>query len=228
MPGKRHTFFLLIFQYADFYQRITLPTQNSLHHKYTSRYMTTTRRVYAVPGEPVIPLTRWTNRWLDAQKPQVEDVYGELWEDFQGLTEQLCSFSSLWKVQQAQNLRNLHLRTSANCKDHLCQLVKGVYEFFPRLEIMLLEDYQVYPDTKTIYALRFEFVTGIAAGEDKLEYIDNETQSRIVSEYNLDPYGPKPVGFQIRRDPKTGLKRNFLMKVGDKWSGNESLGGFSD
>jgi hypothetical protein len=191
--------------------------------------MKTTNRIYNVPEYPVIPLTRWTNQWLDAQKHQVDDIYGEVWEDFQGLTEQLCSFSSLWKLQQAQNLRDLHLRTNANRRDHLCQLVKRVYEFFPRLEIMLLEDEHIYPDAQTIWPLRAEFVTGDAGNPRKLKYIDNETQSRIVSEYDLHAYlGPIDVGFQIRRDPETGLKRHFLMKIGKKWSGKETLGEFSD
>jgi hypothetical protein len=94
---------------------------------------------------------------------------------------------------------------------------------------MLLEDYHVYPDTETVYALRAEFVTGDAANEKKLEYIDNETQSRIVCEHYLHAYlGPIPVGFRIWRDPKTGLKRHFLMKLGKEWSGNETLGRYSD
>ncbi len=191
--------------------------------------MRSTRRIYAIPEEPGIPLTRWTNRWLDAQKHQVEDVYGEVWEDFQGLTEQLCSFSSLWKVQQAKSLRDLHIRTNANDKDHLCQFVKGVYEFFPRLEIMLLEDEHIYPDTEIIYPLRAEFVTGDAANQDKLKYMDDETESMIVSEFHLHQYyGSIPVGFRIWRDPNTGLKRDFLMKIGKKWSGNEKVGRYKD
>ena len=187
--------------------------------------MKTTRPIHDIPEEPEIPLTRWTNQWLDAQKHQVEDIYGEVWEDFQGLTEQLLSFSSLWKVQQAQKLRDLHLCTRVNYKIHLCQLVKGVYESFPRLERMLLEDYHVYPD-ETVYALRAEFVTGDAANERKLEYIDNKTDSRIVSEYFF--HTCIPVGFRIWRDPKTGLKRHFLMKIGMNWSGNETLGSYLD
>jgi hypothetical protein len=177
--------------------------------------MRNTRRVYGVPEEPEIPLTRWTNQWLDAQKNQVEDIYGEVWEDFQGLTEQLLSFSSLWKVQQAQNLRKLHLRTHVNYQDHLCHLVKGVYDFFPRLEIMLLDDTNVYPNTEFIYALRAEFITGDAANGDDLKGIDNETQGRIVR----NPYASVPVGFQIWRDPKTGLKRHFLMEIPWKFTG---------
>lgn len=189
--------------------------------------MRTTRRVFGSDEEAEIPLNRWTNQWLDAQKHQVEDVYGEVWEDFQGLTEQLLSFSSLWKVQQAKNLRNLHLRTNVNYKDHLCQLVKGVYDFFPRLEIMLLEDHHVYPDKETIYALRAEFVTGDAANEKKLENINNETQSKIVWEHYVHPYltlDPIPVGFRIWLDPKTGLKRHFFMKISWERYGYETLG----
>lgn len=158
---------------------------------------------------------------------EVKDIYTEMWEDFQGLAEQLCSFSSMEKLHKAQNLRTLHLRPHVLNENHLCQLVTGIYELFPLLEKLLVEDEWRSPHTELIYSLRAEFVTGDPSAWHTLKYIDNETQSRIVSEYRPIEFGWSPVGFEIKRDPKTGEKRNFIMKMGTEWSGNEYLGGFS-
>jgi hypothetical protein len=212
-----------------------VPTQGSLHHKYGD-YKKNIAYHYPklpLPKSPVkIRLTSDLPFWLDAQKRNVVDIYPEVWEDFQGLTEQLCSFSSMRKFQQAQNLRSLTIRTGVADRDveMLWRFIETLYELFPHLERLLVKAWS--PQNQDIYYLRQLFVTRTPDPEhrdmfykNKLPNIDpHKTQSLVIHEYGTGSiYDPLPLGFRCKLNPKTGEKRDFIFKMDRPWSKGDKL-----
>src|SRR5882757_7048318 len=130
----------------------------ALYYKYKK-----IQRKWDDPAPRPIKFTRKLKTWLDAARPFVEDIYTECWEDYQSVAEHLLSFSTMVKFQQATNLRSLRLNISVvdslNPKD-LCVLVKMLYEHFPLLEDLVIDELLTLPSYYLIFGLRDYFVLG--------------------------------------------------------------------
>lgn len=202
-------------------QRVTLPTLNSINHKYTNG------KPYSEQYDPrcerppeKVKLTRRLETWLDANQWRVEDDYPTKWQDLQGVAENLLSFASMAKFQIA-NLRSLTLRTDVDCgynNEALCYIVKKLYEHFPLLKELIIKNRGTNADTKLIYTCRDEFILGKwdkrgLGREDFLRYKDEESQSKILCSDIGGSHGWMPVGFYTKLDPQTKEKRFFSFKI---------------
>jgi hypothetical protein len=92
-------------------------------------------------------------------------IYPELWEDFEGLAQNLFSFASMEKVQQAMNLRSLTIHTEVMSPRCLSELIDMAHNHYPLLEELIVLDKKHVPGRHDI-----NFLAQMFAGKRGVQF----------------------------------------------------------